>query len=69
MEDLLASLQIWHQTLITVQNEIKLHYPNYPKDLPDEEFYPNLTLMLGVKKVGAKVEWAEESIQLLKNRM
>jgi len=69
LEDLLGHMKIWHQTLVSIQNEMKLEFTNYPHDLPDEEFYPNLTLMLGVKKVGAKVEWVEESIALLRERM
>ncbi|MCX7554615.1 PadR family transcriptional regulator [Marinicella sp. S1101] len=69
LEDLLEHLKIWHQTLLDVQQDMRQHFPDYPHGLPDEEFYPNLTLMLGVKKVGAKVEWAQESIELLKARM
>lgn len=69
LEDLKEHLQIWHQTLVDIQRQMKQHFPEYPKGLPDDEFYPNLTLMLGVKKVGAKVEWAQESIELLKARM
>ena len=69
LEDLLEHMSIWHQSLVSVQNDMKLEFKNYPHDLPDEEFYPNLTLMLGVKKVGAKVEWVKESIALLRERM
>ena len=68
MEDLLLHMKSWHNTLVAIQNETKADYPNYPHDLPDEEFYPNLTLMLGVKKVGANVAWAKETLVLLKER-
>ena len=69
LQDLLTHMHNWHQTLVSIQNEMKIEFPAYPHGLPDEEFYPNLTLMLGVKKVGANVEWVEESIELLKVRM
>ena len=69
LEDLLLHMKTWHQTLVAIQDENKAVYPNYPHDLSDEDFYPNLTLMLGVKKVGAKVEWVEESLALLHERM
>ncbi len=69
LQDLLIHMQTWHQTLVAIQAEVKAANPNYPHDLSDEEFFPNLTLMLGVKKVGAKVEWVEESITLLQERM
>ncbi|MFK8012265.1 MAG: PadR family transcriptional regulator [Marinicellaceae bacterium] len=69
LEDLLEHMKIWHNTLVTIQNDMKQEFTDYPHGLPDEEFYPNLTLMLGVKKVGANVEWVEESIVLLRERM
>ncbi len=68
LQDLLLHMRKWHQTLLAVQNETKARFPEYPNDLPDEEFYPNLTLMFGVKKVAANVEWVEETIELLKAR-
>ncbi|WP_223788842.1 PadR family transcriptional regulator [Marinicella meishanensis] len=68
MEQLLLHMQHWHQTLCAIQDQVKAEYPNYPHGLPDEEFYPNLTLMLGVKKVGAKVAWVQESLALLQER-
>ncbi len=69
LQDLLMRMREWHQALVSIQVQTKLRYPNYPHDLSEEEFYPNLTLMLGVKKVGANVEWVEESIELLRARM
>lgn len=68
LADLLLHMKSWHQALESVQNETKARHPHYPHDLSDAEFYPNLTLMLGLKKVAANVEWVEESIELLKSR-
>ena len=69
LQDLLAHMQNWHQTLVSIQNEMKVEFSAYPQGLPDAAYYPNLTLMLGVKKVAANVAWAEESIDLIKHRM
>ncbi|MGJ8664245.1 MAG: PadR family transcriptional regulator [Marinicella sp.] len=69
LSDLLTHMKSWHQALLSVQQETKDRHQNYPHDLSDDEFYPNLTLMLGIKKVGANVEWVEESIKLLNERM
>lgn len=69
LEQLHAHMKQWHEHLVLIQQQTQAEFPDYPHDLPDEEFYPNLTLMLGVKKVGAKVEWVEECIALIKSRM
>jgi len=42
--------------------------PRYPDALPDEEFHPQLTLALGLKKVAANLAWAEESMVRLAAR-
>lgn len=42
--------------------------PRYPDALPDTEFYPQLTLALGLRKLAANLAWAEESIGRLTAR-
>ena len=42
--------------------------PRYPDDLPDESFYPQLTLRMGLAKFAAVVEWCEDSIARLDRR-
>ncbi|NVK23190.1 MAG: helix-turn-helix transcriptional regulator [Kangiellaceae bacterium] len=69
MQALQHEMKTWHQNLCGYQKDWQSRFPNYPYDLPDDEFYPNLTLMMGVKKVGAIVEWCEESIDLIKLRL
>lgn len=43
--------------------------PRYPDALPDEEFYPQLTLDLGLTKLQAKVDWCERSIARIEARI
>ena len=59
----------WHQKLSFVLEQAKKETNNFPYDVPDERFYPLLTLMMGVKKVGSIVEWCEEAIELIKLRL
>lgn len=40
----------------------------YPDELPDEAFYPQLTLRMGLAKFAAAVQWCEESIARLDKR-
>jgi DNA-binding PadR family transcriptional regulator len=42
--------------------------PRYPDALPDEEFHPQLTLALGLRKLAATVAWADESIARMEAR-
>ena len=42
--------------------------PRYPDDLPDEDFYPQLTLRLGLMKIGAIVTWCDESLARMRKR-
>lgn len=52
--------------------QIETHWrnedPRYPDDLPDQEFFMQLTLASGLKKARARVEWADECIERLKAR-
>lgn len=51
---------------------IELHWKStdarYPDALPDDEFFPQLTLALGLKKLRAKLEWADECIERIESR-
>ncbi len=37
--------------------------PRYPDALPDRDFYPQLTLRLGLVKLRAIVDWCDESME------
>jgi DNA-binding PadR family transcriptional regulator len=43
-------------------------YPGYPDDMPDDEFYPQLTLACGKHRIGATVAWCDETIARIKKR-
>ena len=42
--------------------------PRYPDALPDSDFFPQLTLALGIKRGYANLEWCDECIQRIRNR-
>lgn len=42
--------------------------PRYPDALPNEDFYPQLTLDLGLQRMRATLEWCERSIQRINVR-
>lgn len=42
--------------------------PRYPDELPDETFFPQLTLQLGLERLAASLRWCEESIARLDRR-
>jgi len=42
--------------------------PRYPDALPDEDFHPQLTLALGLRKLAASVAWADETLARLAAR-
>ena len=42
--------------------------PRYPDDLPDADFYPQLTSQMGLMKVSASLQWCDESIERIRAR-
>ncbi|MBT8136879.1 MAG: PadR family transcriptional regulator [Gammaproteobacteria bacterium] len=42
--------------------------PRYPDELPDEDFFPQLTLQLGLERLAASLHWCEQSIVRLDRR-
>lgn len=43
--------------------------PRYPNELPDEDFYPQLTLDFGIRRVSATIEWCEDALQRIDARI
>ena len=68
MTELRDHMQDWQMRLQEREADWKKNWPGYPDDMPDEEFYPQLTLALGLKRVSATVEWCEESIARIRAR-
>ena len=42
--------------------------PRYPDDLPDDDFFPQLTLDCGLRRVAATLDWCDASIARLQAR-
>ncbi len=65
MQELRDHMAAWLESLRATEAEWQASDPRYPDALPDEEFFPQLTLALGLKKVAANVEWCDECIARL----
>ena len=59
----------WLSVLESADAEWAAHYPAGPDGMPADEFYPRLTLALGLRKVRANLEWCEECIALVRKRL
>ncbi len=44
-------------------------HPSYPKDLPNDLFYPYLTLRSGYAKLTANIRWCNECILQVEDRL
>lgn len=68
MEELRAYMCDWLATLEAAEDEWRKCDPRYPDDLPDEDFYPQLTLDMGLTKVRASVAWCDRAIARIRAR-
>ena len=68
MRDLRDHMARWLESMRDVERQWQAEDPRYPDQLPDAEFYPQLTLALGLKKVQCNVEWCDECIARLEAR-
>lgn len=68
MEALRDHMAHWLESLEDTERRWRARDSRYPDDLPDKEFYAQLTLALGLKKVKANLEWCEECIARLAAR-
>ncbi|MEX0899573.1 MAG: PadR family transcriptional regulator [Gammaproteobacteria bacterium] len=51
-----------------IERQWRAEDPRYPDALPDDAFFPQLTLALGLRKGRARIEWADECIVRIKKR-
>ncbi|GAB4191374.1 MAG: PadR family transcriptional regulator [Wenzhouxiangellaceae bacterium] len=51
-----------------VERQWRQEDPRYPDQLPDEAFYPQLTLRLGMMKYRTIIDWCDECLQRLRQR-
>ncbi len=68
MQELRSHMCDWLATLEAAEQEWRDNDPRYPDELPDEAFYPQLTLDMGLIKVRANVEWCDRSIERIRAR-
>ena len=54
--------------LQTIDQQWAENDPRYPDELPDDEFFPQLTLSMGITKLTALTEWCDESLGRLAQR-
>ena len=67
-QELRAYMQDWLSTLESTEKEWRENDPRYPDALPDEEFYPQLTLDMGLNRVRANIEWCDRSLARIRAR-
>lgn len=68
MQELRDYMAHWLDALRDVEKAWQENDPRYPDNLPDEEFYPQLTLQMGLTKVAANLQWCDESIRRIRER-
>ena len=68
MHELRSYMADWLVNLTDAENSWKANEPRYPDELPDEQFYPQLTLQMGLTKVRANLKWCDESIERIQLR-
>jgi DNA-binding PadR family transcriptional regulator len=68
MQELRDHMANWLQSLEAAEQEWRSNDPRYPDKLPDEDFYPQLTLELGLMKVKANVDWCDRCIERIRSR-
>ena len=68
MEELRDYMADWLAQLETREQEWRQNDPRYPDALPDSQFYAQLTLTLGLRKVRANYVWCEECLERIRAR-
>jgi DNA-binding PadR family transcriptional regulator len=68
MSELRNYMADWLDTLTNSEKCWKANEPGYPDQLPDTQFYEQLTLQLGLTKVHANLQWCDESIERIRTR-
>lgn len=55
--------------LENIESEWSSCDPQYPDELPDNDFHAQLTLSLGLKRLAASLEWCDASINRMQARL
>ena len=69
MRSLRELMQKKLKTLEAAESHWREQDPGYPDDLPDEWFYPQMTLELGLKVFSANIEWCDRCIARIEKRI
>lgn len=69
IQELRDYMVTWLQQLQAAEAGWSNDDPRYPDDLPDEAFFPQLTLDLGLSVVKARVAWCDRCIERIKARL
>lgn len=59
----------WLASLKAIEAGWSADNPRYPDALPDEDFYPHLTLDFGIRRVSTTVQWCEVAMRRIDARM
>ena len=68
MQELRQYMVDWLHQLEAAEKGWSNDDPRYPDELPDEQFYPQLTLDLGLSVVKARIDWCDRSIERIRSR-
>ena len=68
MEELREYMLKWLAQLENSEQEWRSNDPRYPDALPNDAFYPQLTLDLGLRKIRANVEWCDDALKRMRAR-
>lgn len=68
MEEMRNYFQEYLDRLAAVESNWRDNDPRYPDDLPDDEFFPQLTLQLGLARMRTSIGWCDDSIRRLRQR-
>jgi len=68
MQALRDHMAAWLASLESAEEEWRRNEPGYPDDMPDDQFFAQLTLDMGLRKARATIEWCDDSIARIKAR-
>ena len=69
MQELRAYMVDRYDYLVEVDRFWRKEDPRYPDELPDADYFPQLTLALGLKRIKATIEWCDETIERMQVRL
>lgn len=69
MRALRARLAAWKAELVAIEIEVFATMPGFPDELPDDVFHHHAALRMGLHTLAAKLEWCDETIARLEERL